>query len=896
MDNKRPRSRERNNTGEGKGIFKRGATGNGPVGSGNAFDAIQNATDKVAEKAKEEIREVQQRQQQQRPFGVSGVGNGTTNGYQQAGYPRRGGGLRKILLIILLALVIFFFLKSMGFFGTNTPTPSGNTPTNVQSGNNANSGNGSNSGSNQNSSGNSNSGNSGNSGSNTATANTGASTSTVSALAAASGVSSGWNQTSNNGVLATEVVSGAREKFTSIIGSGQDRMDIYIYLCGTDLESKSAMATRDLQEMLAAKLSDNVRIVIFTGGCRSWQNDTISSSVNEVYEISSRGLSRVSNNAGNAAMTDPKNLASFIKWTSDHYDANRKALIFWDHGGGSVQGYGYDEKHPNGSMTLDEIHQALGEAGVKFDFIGFDACLMATAETALVCSDYADYMIASEEVEPGIGWYYTTWLDAVSQNSSIPTVDMAKILIDDFTTQCARYCPGQETTLSIVDLAELAHTLPEKLAAFSDEMSTMIEDGRYKSIARARASSHEFAASNRIDQVDLVHFAALLDTESGKELAQAIVDAVKYNRTGKGLNNAYGLSIYFPYRSVRNVDAMSSTYKSIGIADSYTKCIQKFAQMQVGGQASSGGSVDPFWTLLNGNGTGSWTSDYSGSSTTWGSSNGSGSGYGSDLTQQLMEELLTQLLGGRFTAFDSLGISDLNAENSRFLIENPMDPVKMASFIHANILDPEDFIWQANGDGNAAILLSEEKWDLINRVDMAMFYDDGEGYFDLGLDNLYEFDSQGNLLPVLDHSWVSIDGQPVAYYHMVTYDNSDDDYLIIGRVPILLNGETADLILVFDAENPNGYVAGYRYGYAKDVTEVFAKTAEALQPGDKIDFVCDYYGYDGTFQDSYMIGEQYTVVDQSKMVISNTELGDDVLITYRFSDIYGEEYWTPTIK
>ena len=38
MENKRPRSREQNNTGKGKGIFKRGATGNGPVGSGNAFN------------------------------------------------------------------------------------------------------------------------------------------------------------------------------------------------------------------------------------------------------------------------------------------------------------------------------------------------------------------------------------------------------------------------------------------------------------------------------------------------------------------------------------------------------------------------------------------------------------------------------------------------------------------------------------------------------------------------------------------------------------------------------------------------------------------------------------------------------------------------------------------
>ena len=476
MADKRPRSREQNNTGEGKGIKKREATGNGPVGSGNVFDEIKEAAKETAtgvkndihaaqEKVEQQVRQgfqkphqgqqnrpanqqdrdivqqfqqyIEQQQAQQKPqqnqpspFGSAGSNQGTNNaGYYGRNTQKRGSGslLKTLLILLILFVLAYFLLNSMGFFGTtNQGANSGNattteTATNSgNSGSNGNSGNSGNSGSGNNSSGNNsgNSGNSSNSG-NTTTATFGASAATVNSIAAASGVSSGWAQTTNNGVLTTEVASGAREKFTTIRGDGQDEMAIYIYLCGTDLESKSAMATRDLQEMLAAKLSDKVKIVIMTGGCRSWQNDVMSSSVNEIYEISSQGLSRVSSNAGTATMVDPDNLEAFIKWSAQNYPANRKALIFWDHGAGSVQGYGYDEKYPGqGSMTLDEIHHALSNAGVYFDFIGFDACLMATAETALVCSDYADYMIASEEVEPGIGWYYTTWLDAVSQNSS----------------------------------------------------------------------------------------------------------------------------------------------------------------------------------------------------------------------------------------------------------------------------------------------------------------------------------------------------------------------------------------------------------------------------------------------------------------------------------------------
>lgn len=43
----------------------------------------------------------------------------------------------------------------------------------------------------------------------------------------------------------------------------------------------------------------------------------------------------------------------------------------------------------------------------KFAFIGFDACLMATVETANMLVPHADYMFASEETEPGYGWDYT---------------------------------------------------------------------------------------------------------------------------------------------------------------------------------------------------------------------------------------------------------------------------------------------------------------------------------------------------------------------------------------------------------------------------------------------------------------------------------------------------------
>ena len=233
------------------------------------------------------------------------------------------------------------------------------------------------------------------------------------------GVVSG--ETTNTSTIDTSVASGSRNKRTVIKGNGNDIVTLMVYICGTDLESEAGMASNDIVEMTKAKLSDKVNIIICTGGAKKWQIQGISNSVHQFYKVdsSSGQLVRLEDNRGSKPMTDPATLTDFIKYCAQNYPANRNELILWDHGGGSVTGFGYDEKNGNGdSMTLAGINTALKNAGVTFDFIGFDACLMATAETALVLDNYADYLIASEETEPGIGWYYTNWLTKLSSNTS----------------------------------------------------------------------------------------------------------------------------------------------------------------------------------------------------------------------------------------------------------------------------------------------------------------------------------------------------------------------------------------------------------------------------------------------------------------------------------------------
>ena len=666
----------------------------------------------------------------------------------------------------------------------------------------------------------------------------------------------------------TTVSAKARDKFTRILGKNKDTITILVYMCGTDLESQNGMGTADLKEMLNASLSDKVNLIVYTGGCKKWRNNVVSSSKNQIYQIKNGSLTRLVEDAGTASMTNPNTLAEFIKFGAENFEANRMCLIFWDHGGGSVSGYGYDERYGSGqSMTLAGINEALQKGGVQFDFIGFDACLMATVENGLMLSQYADYMIASEETEPGVGWYYTNWLNKVSSNTSMSTVDIGKIITDDFVEVCNKQCRGQATTLSVVDLAELAATVPEELKTFSIDTNELIQNKEYKKVSSARSKTREFASSTKIDQIDLVHFAKNMNTKEGTELADALLGAVKYNRTGGGISNAYGLSIYFPYKKTGKVNQMVSTYKAIGMDDEYTRCIQEFASLEVSGQISAGTSTQSYGSSNSGAMPGLLESLMGSSGSYYGnvSSNYSSGG---------LESILGGLYGG------SSGNSGSTGSILDLFIGRVMTSDKAAEYIYENHFDPSVLEWN-----NGRISISAEQWDFIEDVNKKVYIDDGEGYIDLGFEPLFEEDYDGNdLVYYFDNSWLSIDLQPVVYYR-TAYVEQDDCCAEMGY-----------LIIVFDSDHEYGYIAGAEIVYQNGETEASAKNLIAIGEGTRLEFICDYYDYEGNYKDSYIFGKP--VVLGKEVVIGNATFpeGTKTRVTYCLTDYYQQNYWTPAVE
>ena len=674
------------------------------------------------------------------------------------------------------------------------------------------------------------------------------------------------------------VSSGARDKYTKIIGNNNDEVTVMVYMIGTDLESQSGAATKDINEMLNNDLNDNINIIIQTGGCKRWNNSVISSSNIERYTIAGGQFYKLNSKINNGPMTDKETLSSFIKYASSNFPANRYFLILWDHGGGSVTGYGYDEKYPQaGSMSPDIIADALKAGGVKFDAIGFDACLMANLETAIAIEPYADYMIASEETEPACGWDYRNWLGELDNNTSIPTVKLGKRIIDDYIAGASKQSYSIELTESITDLGELVYNIKKPLSKFAVSTSDKLQSDDYASIAKARSNTKEFSKSSRLDQVDLVDLAKKFDVDGSNELIEAIKSAVKYNRT-ENISNSYGLSAYFPYSSLSKMNAMISIYEKIDMDDEYANAVKSFASIASSGQIatqSSGYSNTSIFDVLMGN-------DYTGSNYT--SSND-------------IYSLLSGALGGStYSDYDYYGYgneygydsySSLFGGGSSFMEPSSIDLI--STFLGRDHLIDQSQLKITSKGNHRVVSLEESQWELIDSVLLHMFVDDSEGYIDLGMDNVFEFTNDGDLIVDSDGTWLTINDHFISYYMISDEYIDSNNYKTVGRSPAYLNGEKVDLIINFTQDDPYGVVLGAKPIYEDSDSQT--KGLIEIKDGDKIEFIGNYYSYNGEFISEYRIGNPLIVDGQLELY--NTEMENDYVYTYCFNDIYGNKLWTP---
>ena len=588
---------------------------------------------------------------------------------------------------------------------------------------------------------------------------------------------------------------------------------VMVYMDASDLEPEKGSATADINEMLYASLSDSVNLILCAGGTVEWQNSVMNADTNEYYQIRNSEFIFLKD-AGRKDMTRPSTLTGFIRFCRDNYPADRYILIMWNHGGGALYGFGLDDRFgASRMMSVAEVGQAVKSAGVHFDIVGFDACMMATVEMAAALADSADYLIASEEMEPGVGWYYTDWLGELSLNPGIGSEALGRKIVDRFMAKALEKDSRDILTMSMVNLDVFREKVLPLLWSFAKETSGMIGAGQFAAISRARRAARSFGG-DEYDQIDLSDFASRIGTDTALGLAGAVDEAVVFNHITRNMEGSHGLAIYFPYRQLDRLDGMIGMYKSLSFDRSYTDLISSFATVQASGRYDE--------TLSN---AGWYDAEY--------------------VTNQ-------------------------------------------EQYLEDHRLDGSELMVSLKNDSYYALVLNRDDWDLIVDIQLQAYMDDGKGYIELGSDDEYSLDSDGDLIVDFDGTWIALDGATVPYY-AEDYVADGDYYCYTGKVPVTWNGRDAYLILTWDSEHDSGYVRGVRMASSGGAS---GRGLIPLRPGDRIHPVCRYYNYDGSYDGDYLFGDGI-VYQNEEIYVSYEPVGyDKVAFRYMLEDIYGNQYWT----
>ena len=357
--------------------------------------------------------------------------------------------------------------------------------------------------------------------------------------------------------IVTAVVFALQVKAAS---ASEGTWGIYLYMCGSDLETNYGLATTDLEEIMGNDLPEGVTVVIETGGAKEWHNEVVDPEMlNRFVMQLDQGWREEPQPLAN--MGDGQTFADFLAFCHENYPADREVVIVWDHGGGSVGGVALDEVFGYESLSLAEIREAMAQVyeedteNPPLEIVGFDACLMATVDTANVLNGFSRYMVASEETEPGCGWNYRDWLAGLCEDPSMETRDLGTLICDTYLVGCEEIGDSDQATLSVVDITMLEPLLEaynnfgtEALVGASEDSSFFAEFGR--GAANAENYGGNTPSSGYCNMVDLGDLAIQnqeLLPDSSEEVLQALNDCVVYTVCGDYRTQATGISCYYSY-------------------------------------------------------------------------------------------------------------------------------------------------------------------------------------------------------------------------------------------------------------------------------------------------------------------------------------------------------------
>ncbi len=358
----------------------------------------------------------------------------------------------------------------------------------------------------------------------------------------------------------------------TVVEQTQDDQTILIYLCGSDLESNgqtsassaAGYASGDITEILkVGSQPDDVNVVIETGGAKCWKTTHgINKSYLERYHVANKSLVRDSQET-KANMGLASTLQDFLTWGVQTYPADRISLILWNHGG-AMRGVCYDENYSSDCLTNSEVKTAVANTFTslgrstsdKFEWIGYDACLMQVQDIAEFNSQYFNYMVASEESEAGAGWDYDNWIDDAYAKKTTPNI--LKAICDSFL---AEQGSSSDQTLSYLDLSymsayksaweTMSSTINSMISSYGkSKFQTLMKTCQYYGSDSDCEGYSYFGILDAKDVVNKIRATSAFSSASTQTSAvlSAFNNLVAYSKAGTQAGNSYGLCCFFPMK------------------------------------------------------------------------------------------------------------------------------------------------------------------------------------------------------------------------------------------------------------------------------------------------------------------------------------------------------------
>ena len=622
------------------------------------------------------------------------------------------------------------------------------------------------------------------------------------------------------------------------------------YIIGSNLEDARGMASVNISQMKdATEKGDGVDFVMQAGGSERWFTSGIDDSSVGRYLIRGGKLETAEMLDGTTCMSEPEKLTDFIVWTKKNYPADRYMLVLWDHGGGFSNGYGVDDLNSRAdmqrTMSASEILNAIKDANMKFDLIGFDACLMQNVEYANALEPYADYYLASEETEPGTGWFYTAGFGRLAEDPTLSTEEFGKSMVSSYD-QSQRVKnggePSPECTLSLVDLT-LVKPVYEQLTGLYEKTAAAMADNPsvYANMSAARSGAYQFADKEQVDMISYLtnlkkadYKQQVASDEELDRIADTARACVVYHNSDSadGIN---GLAIDYPYK---DLIMYSDEYKQLKEVEYSTEqnFFDTFCSIMAAQQMNTYPEDDSFISKL-------MHYDYS------------------------KEEWYIK-------GFEDYDTTDL-------FIDIPVKETE-------NGYLPE---------------LPEKTWDTILDCEVASYLETEEGLLYIGREHFADDDGNGHPLVSMDGIWAHINGQVVCY-EAEDPIMTDEGIVYRGTVKAKLNGtENITMHIEWDpvSEETDSDFTGYVTGYSRDDDKhafFMRKGLEQFVTADTVEFVFDFYDEQGKLIKTGTYGDKMHVITEDQITVRDEMFKSGTVVSYFgiLTDVYQRELITEEIR